>query len=135
MRPPAKARAKTPAPAEGRETDARHAAGRQAEDLAAGFLAARGLRVIERNYRCRLGEIDLIAADGAALVFVEVRLRRNGGFGGAAESITAKKRQRILRAARHYLSGQPERTCRFDVVLLDALDTERIEWIRDAFGE
>ena len=111
------------------------AGGELAEALAADYLLARGLRLIGRNYRCRLGEIDLILADGPILVFVEVRLRRNSDFGGAAASITAAKRQRILRAARHYLSGKPECACRFDVVLLDALAADRVEWIKDAFGE
>ncbi len=111
------------------------ASGAHAETLAADYLQRRGLRLLQRNYRCRLGEIDLILADGAVLVFVEVRLRRNAAFGGAAASVTAAKRQRILRAARHYLSGRPEPACRFDVVLLDALAADRIEWIRDAFGE
>ncbi|MGP1680581.1 MAG: YraN family protein [Burkholderiales bacterium] len=112
-----------------------NAGGRLAEALAADYLRVRGLRLIERNYGCRLGEIDLILTDGPVLVFVEVRLRSNPGYGGAAASITAAKRQRILRAARHYLSGKPERPCRFDVVLLDALAANRIEWIKDAFGE
>jgi putative endonuclease len=112
-----------------------NASGKLAEALAADYLQTRGLRLLERNYSCRLGEIDLILADGLALVFAEVRLRRNLKFGGAAASITAAKRQRILRAARHYLSGRPERRCRFDVILLDALDPDRIEWIKDAFGE
>ena len=116
-------------------TDRAKANGKLAETLGADYLRRRGLRLIERNYSCRLGEIDLILADGPALVFVEVRLRRNLEFGGAAASITAAKRQRILRAARHYLSGRPERPCRFDVILLDALDPDRIEWIKDAFGE
>ena len=111
------------------------AGGKLAETLAADYLQARGLRLLERNYGCRLGEIDLILADGPVLVFVEVRLRRSAGYGGAAASITAAKRQRILRAARHYLSGKKERPCRFDVVLLDAPVAERIEWIKNAFGE
>ena len=111
------------------------AGGTMAEALAADYLQIRGLRLIERNYSCRLGEIDLILADGPILVFAEVRLRRNLDYGGAAASITAAKRQRILRAARHYLSGKPEPPCRFDVVLLDALAADRIEWIKDAFGE
>jgi putative endonuclease len=111
------------------------ASGKLAEALSADYLQARGLRLIERNYSCRLGEIDLILTDGPDLVFVEVRLRRNLEFGGAAASITAAKRQRIVMAARHYLSGRPERPCRFDVILLDALDPDRIEWIKDAFGE
>lgn len=109
--------------------------GRRAETLAADFLQARGLRLLERNYGCRSGEVDLILTDGAVLVFAEVRLRRNPGYGGAAASVTAAKRQRILIAARHYLSGKPERPCRFDVLVLDELDPQRIEWIKDAFGE
>jgi len=109
--------------------------GKLAEALVADYLQLRGLRLLARNYSCRLGEIDLILADGPALVFAEVRLRRNPGFGGAVASVTAAKRQRILRAARHYLSGRPERPCRFDVIVLDALDPGRIEWIKDAFGE
>ena len=109
--------------------------GNLAEALGADYLQARGLRLVERNYSCRMGEIDLILTDGPALVFVEVRLRRNRDFGGPAQSITGAKRQRILRAARHYLSGRPEVPCRFDVVLLDALDQDHIEWIKDAFGE
>lgn len=111
------------------------AGGKLAEALAADHLQRRGLRLIERNYRCRLGEIDLILADGPVLVFVEVRLRRNPGYGGAAASITAAKRQRILRAARHYLSGKAELPCRFDAVLLDALAADHVEWIKNAFGE
>ena len=113
----------------------RQADGARAEALAAEFLQRSGLRLIERNYRCRLGEIDLVLAEGSVLVFVEVRLRRDPAFGGAAASISAAKRQRILLAARHYLAGKPERPCRFDVVLLDALSTDRVEWIKNAFGE
>ncbi|MFH1604025.1 MAG: YraN family protein [Pseudomonadota bacterium] len=109
--------------------------GKLAEALSADYLQKHGLRLIERNFSCRLGEIDLILADGPTLVFAEVRLRRNRNYGGAAASVTAAKRQRILRAARHYLMGKAEQACRFDVLLLDALDPERIEWIKDAFGE
>lgn len=111
--------------------------GAQAEALAAQFLAAQGLRIIGRNYRCRGGEIDLVCEDGRTLVFVEVRLRSSATFGGAAASITAAKRQRILLAAQHYIAGNggkfAERACRFDAVLLDGLDAARIEWIRNAF--
>ncbi len=109
--------------------------GKLAEALSADFLQKHGLRLIARNYRCRMGEIDLILADGPTLVFAEVRLRRNRDYGGAAASITTAKRQRILSAARHYLMGKAEQDCRFDVLLLDALDADRIEWIKDAFGE
>jgi putative endonuclease len=106
--------------------------GAAAEALAAEFLAARGLAILARNYRCRSGEIDLIARDRETLVFVEVRLRSSAAFGGAAASITAAKRQRIARAARHYLAtlGR-EPPCRFDAILLDALDSQHIEWMID----
>jgi putative endonuclease len=109
-------------------------AGGAAEAAAAQFLARKGLTLICSNYRCRLGEIDLVLRDGPSIVFVEVRLRTNPSFGGAAESIGPRKRARIIAAARHYLAGKPELPCRFDVVLLDRLEPPRIEWIRDAFA-
>src|SRR3989304_3748927 len=93
-------------------------AGGAAEAAAAQFLARQGLTLICSNYRCRLGEIDLVLRDGPSIVFVEVRLRTNPSFGGAAESISPRKRSRIIAAARHYLAGRPEAPCRFDVVLL-----------------
>jgi putative endonuclease len=109
--------------------------GAAAEALAAQFLQARGLTIVERNYRCRGGEIDLIARDGSSLVFVEVRLRHGGAFGGAAASLTAGKRRRLGFAAKHYLGrlGR-EPPCRFDAILLDALAPDRIEWLRDIYG-
>ena len=91
--------------------------------------------MIERNYRCRLGEIDLVAREGETTVFVEVRQRTSSAFGGAAASITATKRQRLLRAARHYLSGlRTLPQCRFDALLIQG-DPPQIEWVRNAFGE
>jgi putative endonuclease len=109
--------------------------GALAEQLAADFLSAQGLEIVDRNYRCRMGEVDLILRDRGVLVFAEVRLRRRADFGGAAGSITAAKQSRIVAAARHYLAGKPERACRFDAVLLDRLAPDAIEWIQDAFGE
>ncbi|MER2541784.1 MAG: YraN family protein, partial [Azonexus sp.] len=108
--------------------------GREAEALAARYLEGYGQRVLERNFLVRGGEIDLICRDGKTLVFVEVRLRSRNDFGGAGASITATKRSRIILAARHYLAGKPECDCRFDCVLLDALDEKRIEWIKNAFS-
>jgi len=106
-----------------------------AEAMAAVFLEHRGLAIVERNYRCRLGEIDLIARDGSMTVFVEVRSRASRAFGGAAASITSAKRRRLLKAARHYLSRlRTMPACRFDALLIEG-DPPRIEWIRDAFGE
>lgn len=115
-------------------TTKRSADGQAAEAIAARYLEAKGLRVLERNYRCRAGEIDLVLADGPALVFAEVRFRANRDFGGAAASIGWTKQAKIIKAARHYLAGKPERPCRFDVVLLDRLDEKAVEWIQDAFS-
>jgi putative endonuclease len=108
--------------------------GTRAEDLCAELLRAAGLRLLERNWRCRLGEIDLIAEEGGTLVFAEVRMRSGPGFGGAAESITAAKRSRLLAAARLYLAGRPDADCRFDVFLVEG-EPRQVKWIRDAFGE
>ncbi len=109
--------------------------GSAAEDAAAAFLAGHGLQLLERNYRCRFGEIDLILRDGATLVFVEVRYRGNATFGGAAESITASKRIKLLKAARHYMAAHGQiPACRFDAVLLNG-STHDIDWVRNAFGE
>ena len=105
-----------------------------AEDLCAKLFAAAGLRVLERNWRCRHGEIDLIAEEGGTLVFAEVRLRASSGFGGAGESLTAAKRSRLIAAARLYLSRRPEAPCRFDVFLVDGTPAS-VQWIRNAFGE
>jgi putative endonuclease len=80
--------------------------GAQAEDQALRFLLGQGLKLTQRNYTCRLGEIDLILLDGATLVFVEVRMRSSRSLGAAAQSITARKRERLLAAARHYLCQQ-----------------------------
>ena len=110
--------------------------GQQAEALAAGFLKKRGLTVVTRNYRCRGGEIDLICRDGKVLVFVEVRLRRNAAFGGAAASVTATKQRRIILAAQHFLMANAltDDDCRFDCILLSGTSSNDIEWLRDAFS-
>ena len=109
--------------------------GAPAESLAAAFLERQGLKILERNYRCRFGEIDLVARSGGVLVFVEVRARNSEAFGGAAGSITAAKRRRLVAAARHFLARRRvERACRFDVVLVRGSE-QQVEWITDAFGE
>lgn len=110
---------------------AAQATGDAAEQAAARFLEARGLAIVDRNYRTRLGEIDLVARDGPVLVFVEVRCRADARWGSALESITASKRRRIVAAARHYLAriGR-EPPCRFDVV---AVEEEETTWLRGAF--
>ncbi len=113
----------------------RAATGAAAEERAAQHLAAHGLEILLRNWRCRLGELDLVARSGDALVIVEVRSRVRGDYGSAAASITFAKRRRIVRAARHLLMLRPELArlpARFDVIALDGVDG-RIEWIRGAF--
>ena len=113
-----------------RPTPAQEAGG-DAEDAAAEFLASQGLAIVARNYRTRLGEIDLIARDGAVLVFVEVRLRGESSCGGALASITPRKQRRIVAAARAYLMRLPRApACRFDVVSIEAGEPA---WIRGAF--
>ena len=109
-------------------------AGAQAEELVAELFRRAGLRILARNWRCRHGEIDLIAQDGGTLVFAEVRYRRSASFGGAAESITDAKRSRLVAAAGLYLAGRPQADCRFDVLLLDTLQGGHIRWIRNAFS-
>lgn len=110
--------------------------GAKAEQLAAAFLQRQGLKLVETNYRCRFGEIDLICHDRNTLVFVEVRLRGNDAYGGAAASITTSKQHKLVLAARHYLQRlRASPACRFDVVLLRGLRDNDIEWIRNAFGE
>lgn len=105
--------------------------GKAAEDAAATYLSGQGLRLVERNWRCKGGEIDLIMRDGKVLVFVEVRARGSSRFGGAAASITGTKQARLIHAARLYLSAQGSPpACRFDAVLFDGT---RLDWIRDAF--
>ncbi len=105
--------------------------GAEAEARAAQYLERQGLRLVERNYRCRQGEIDLVMREGATLVFVEVRSRARGGFGGAAASITVAKQARLIHAARHYLASRGvDAPCRFDAVLIEG---GRLEWLRHAF--
>lgn len=109
--------------------------GAQAEQLAAKFLLRHGLKLLQSNYRCRYGEIDLILQDGTTLVFAEVRLRGRNGFVGAAASIDANKQGRLVRTAQHYLAAQAfVPPCRFDVVLFDALDDADPEWVKNAFA-
>ena len=116
---------------ERRRSTAAQAAGDRGEDRAARFLESQGLRIVARNYRTRMGEIDLVALEGAVLVFVEVRMRSAARFGGGSESVDFSKRRRIAAAARHYLMrlGR-EPPCRFDVV---SLERDAPTWIRGAF--
>jgi putative endonuclease len=106
--------------------------GARAEQLAAQFLQRHGLKLVQTNYHCRFGEIDLILRDKETLVFAEVRQRSRSNFGGADASIDAHKQQRLILTAQHYLTSLSRiPPCRFDAVLLDA--AENIEWVKNAF--
>lgn len=111
-----------------------HPEGVAAEDLAATYLQNQGCRIIERNWHCRGGELDLIVWDGAVCVFVEVRMRSSNQFGGAAASITASKQRKLHLSAQTYLQSrkQAEPECRFDAVLVDG--SGHIEWLKNIIG-
>ena len=98
--------------------DGRRRLGAFGERLAAAHLEAKGYRIRDRNYRCREGEIDIVAQDGETLVFVEVRTRRGNALGGPAESITAAKEARLVAAATAYVQAlaEPPADQRIDVV-------------------
>jgi putative endonuclease len=117
----------------------RHQSGRDAEDAAARFLEGRQLTILARNYRCRTGELDIVAETPEGVVVIaEVRLRADTRYGGGAASVDWRKQRRIQRATCHLLARQPalaRRALRFDVldVAPDGASGYRIEWIRQAF--
>lgn len=108
-----------------------------AEAIAATFLQAKGLTLLEKNFRCRHGEIDLIMLQGKTLVFIEVRLRSNSLYGGAAMSIDASKQNKLRRTAEFFLQSHAntysDTACRFDAILMQSLNSESTEWIQNAF--
>src|SRR5690349_120053 len=103
--------------------------GAAAERDAASFLTAAGYRIVECNFRCKAGELDIIARDGEVLVFVEVRSRSDGDHGDAIEMIGRGKQRRVARVARHYLAAAAPvfEHCRFDVVAITAGETVLIK--------
>ena len=117
-------------------TERRLSLGKKGEDLAAEFLKRKGYRIRERNYRSPLGEIDIIALDGATIVFVEVKTRSDRSLGEPFESVTAKKQKQIIRTALYYLSKKRIRNndARVDVVsILMGSKEPELELIRNAF--
>ncbi len=109
------------------------ALGAQAVARAAELLQRKGYRVVDRNWTCRGGEIDLVCLDGDTLVFVEVRSRSSSSHGTPLETIVDLKRRRLIRAAEIYLhtKGRADAACRFDVV---AISGDAVEHVEDAFG-
>ena len=112
--------------------------GDAADALARQHLEKHGLRLLAQNWRCRLGELDLVMLDADTVVFVEVRYRRYSAWGGAAESVDARKREKLSRAAQHFLQQESrwaKYPCRFDVIAINA-DSQapaQLDWIQNAF--
>ena len=106
--------------------------GEQAEEQAYLFLKSKGFKPVQRNYRCKSGEIDLIMEDEGTLVFIEVRYRKTDRYGSAMESITTRKQNRIIAATHSYLSAnRSDQPVRFDVVAISGDNS--INWIPNAF--
>mgnify|MGYP004534568929 CR=1 FL=1 len=107
--------------------------GTEEEALAAVFLRAQGYEILEQNFRCRLGEIDIIARDGSALVFIEVKYRNTGVSGSALTAVNPAKQRVISRVAEYFLTVEyhsMDLLCRFDVV---GIDGDEFTWIKNAF--
>jgi len=114
----------------------RYRKGRMGEDLAVAFAEAHGLRILDRNFRCPLGEIDLIARDGTMIVFIEVRSRYGMGYGSPQESVTREKQRRLTQLAHWYLKARRMEGshARFDVLAILWKGREpEITWIPNAF--
>jgi putative endonuclease len=112
--------------------------GDSGEDLACAHLRRHGLRILARNFRCRAGEIDVVAEDRGTVVFVEVKERRGESHGSAVEAVTAAKRLKVVRAARAYaaIHGLSDAPLRFDVVAIDwGPEGPRVRHDAGAFGE
>lgn len=106
--------------------------GEKSEQLACDYLLKQGLQLIDKNYRCQHGELDLILSDNQTLIIVEVRFRQSNAFGGALESITRKKQSRIIASTQYYLlKNKINRPIRFDVIAMS--NDKQINWIQNAF--
>jgi putative endonuclease len=117
--------------------DPRRLFGQEGESAAEQYLLNKGYRIVTRNLRSSVGELDLIAEDGQVLVFVEVKARRTDAFGGAIHAVHQRKQDKLIRLAAQYLARHhlKNRLCRFDVILLQGADigTTQIEHIQNAF--
>lgn len=121
--------------ADARQPDPRHTLGLAGEDAASAELVRRGYEILARRYRTRAGEVDLVARDGATVVFVEVKTRASDAYGGGAAAVTWRKRQRLARVAVEFLArcGQSNVPCRFDVVVVTPAVVPRVEVYTHAF--
>lgn len=110
--------------------------GQLVEQLAVDYLRQNGLKIHTQNYRCRFGEIDIIAEHDTSLIFVEVRYRKDSQYGGALASVDYKKQQKILLTAQDFLNQASilqQKEMRFDVIAVQGKHFENIEWIQAAF--
>lgn len=111
--------------------------GRKGEELAAEYLKKKNYKILCRNYKCRLGEIDIVAKDSVDLVFVEVKTRSNTTFGSPAAAVTTRKQHQVIKVAQLYLQEHKleESPVRFDVVsvIIDKMNRKHIEIITNAF--
>ena len=118
-------------------TFARIDSGRRGEGIAISYLKKQGYKIVEKNYRTKLGEIDIIAEDKGVISFIEVRSRNSRGFGSPEETITRKKEAQISKAALAYIKQYKLEavSCRFDVVTIQGVDSPgpEIKLIRNAF--
>lgn len=117
-------------------TEERLSLGRQGEDAAAQYLQRKGMKILERNLRTPVGEIDLVARDRHFLMFVEVKTRRGTAFGSPAEAVGPRKQRQIIRTAKWYLNDSPHAKLqpRFDVIAITLLGNDmQIEHIPGAF--
>ncbi|MDR3492046.1 MAG: YraN family protein [Gammaproteobacteria bacterium] len=112
--------------------------GQQAEDEACNYLQKQGYSLLERNYRCKMGEIDLIMKDNTCIVFVEVRLRNNPRCGNALDSVDLRKQKKLTLTATHYLCQKKwfdKVNCRFDVIGISYSQMKAsLQWIKNAFS-
>jgi putative endonuclease len=117
-------------------SEQRRTVGKAGEEAAVQYLLRQGYSILQRNYRCRFGEIDLIARDGGTLAFIEVKTRRSQRFGPAASAVTFEKQHHLIKASQMYMTQMKRayELCRFDVVAVE-MDAHglRIELIKDAF--
>ncbi len=112
------------------------ASGHAAEARALAYLQTQGLRLLAQNWRCRRGELDLVMLHADTVVFVEVRYRRHSAWGGAMESVDARKREKLTLAATQFLQASPRwarQPCRFDVIALSGTTDADLNWIQNAF--
>ena len=113
----------------------RQQSGRDAERQALAHLQQQGLRLLAQNWLCKRGELDLVMLDGDTVVFVEVRYRQHTQWGGALDSIDARKREKLILAAQYFLQSEArwaDSPCRFDVVAIDSTAAD-LNWLRNAF--